>query len=276
MLYGARVLLFANSAVNPILYNLTSTKFREAFVKLLSNDRRRQLSRQSTFNTTGTSMSAGRSGSSRTIPTEIHSIRRVDLAHCGRHASLEEYPSARPTMARYGRQSSFAGTYPYPNVGSPYHNHRPTNRTREINPDSPFENRKCVGEERRNSGEGRRLLDNERQVFNQIQEEKSGPKGCLRVNMQRREQEKKIVAEMEKLLTEGEITPVTEVLGCPLGTPLPKVSSLDRTAGDVTLEQGPFSQSICPDQLNTIENGRSDNPDETENEKSNNLQMKEN
>nr|WLK83116.1 ecdysis triggering hormone receptor variant B [Plutella xylostella] len=60
LLYFCRVMLYLNSAVNPILYNLMSSKFREGFVKLLrinklmrcSRTLRENMQRRDTFNTT--------------------------------------------------------------------------------------------------------------------------------------------------------------------------------------------------------------------------------
>lgn len=61
ILYACRILLYLNSAVNPILYNVISSKFRQGFVTVLccedvATRRRRALLRQSTFNTTSSSM----------------------------------------------------------------------------------------------------------------------------------------------------------------------------------------------------------------------------
>lgn len=218
MLYAARVLLFANSAVNPILYNLTSTKFREAFLKLLRNERRRRrhLSRQSTFNTTGTSMSNGRSGSSRTVPTEVATIRehpaRMALARWGRHASLDDFPAApRAGMARYGRQSSFAGTHWFPPASSSSACSsatcsRQNSRAGENGVFSPGEARRCLEGEKRHSGEGRRLLEGERSSLNQgmIEEERPGCGGghLARTESMRRMRERRIDTEMDNLLSE--------------------------------------------------------------------------
>lgn len=60
LLYFCRVMLYLNSAINPILYNLMSSKFREGFVKLLrinklmrySRNLRATMQRRDTFNTT--------------------------------------------------------------------------------------------------------------------------------------------------------------------------------------------------------------------------------
>lgn len=60
LLYFCRVMLYLNSAINPILYNLMSSKFREGFIKLLkinklmrcSRTLRVNMQRRDTFNTT--------------------------------------------------------------------------------------------------------------------------------------------------------------------------------------------------------------------------------
>lgn len=60
LLYFCRVMLYLNSAINPILYNLMSSKFREGFVKLLRINKlikcgrsfRENMQRRDTFNTT--------------------------------------------------------------------------------------------------------------------------------------------------------------------------------------------------------------------------------
>ncbi|XP_037876450.1 ecdysis triggering hormone receptor isoform X2 [Bombyx mori] len=60
LLYFCRVMLYLNSAINPILYNLMSSKFRDGFVKLLkinklmrcSRNLRETMQRRDTFNTT--------------------------------------------------------------------------------------------------------------------------------------------------------------------------------------------------------------------------------
>ncbi|XP_053619692.1 thyrotropin-releasing hormone receptor-like isoform X1 [Plodia interpunctella] len=60
LLYFCRVMLYLNSAINPILYNLMSSKFREGFIKLLKINKlmrcgrnlRVNMQRRDTFNTT--------------------------------------------------------------------------------------------------------------------------------------------------------------------------------------------------------------------------------
>lgn len=54
LLYFARVMLYVNSAINPICYNLVSTKFRDAFRRVFGCGlpRRHSLYRRNTFTTT--------------------------------------------------------------------------------------------------------------------------------------------------------------------------------------------------------------------------------
>lgn len=70
ILYFTRILLYMNSALNPILYNLMSSKFREGFLKLLgckSIIRHKLFSgtRKGTFHTTSTNLSSSNSGDKR-------------------------------------------------------------------------------------------------------------------------------------------------------------------------------------------------------------------
>ena len=202
--------------MNPILYNLTSTKFREAFLKLLGEDRgsaRRHLSRQSTFNTTGTSMSNGRSGSSRTISTDLMAIKdgypaRVALARCGRQTSTDDFSPTRPNMARYGRQSSFAGSYCFTSTNSATNSaacSRQNSRVGDICAYGPDEvGRRQPEGEKRHSGEGRRLLEGDRPpalTDDMIEEERSSG-ATVKGDSLRRSHEKKIESEMQQLLTE--------------------------------------------------------------------------
>lgn len=71
LLYFCRIMLYLNSAMNPILYNLMSSKFRDGFLKLLQC---RGLvngkflpggTRKGTFNTTSTNLSSSQSGDKR-------------------------------------------------------------------------------------------------------------------------------------------------------------------------------------------------------------------
>lgn len=70
LLFFTRILLYTNSALNPILYNLMSSKFREGFLKLLgckSIIRHKLFSstRKGTFHTTSTNLSSSNSGDKR-------------------------------------------------------------------------------------------------------------------------------------------------------------------------------------------------------------------
>lgn len=70
LLYFCRILLYINSALNPILYNLMSSKFREGFLKLLGCKSvvRHKLfagTRKGTFHTTSTNLSSSHSGDKR-------------------------------------------------------------------------------------------------------------------------------------------------------------------------------------------------------------------
>lgn len=70
LLHFCRIMLYINSALNPILYNLMSSKFREGFLKLLgcrSVVRHKLLSgtRLGTFHTTSTNLSSSHSGDKR-------------------------------------------------------------------------------------------------------------------------------------------------------------------------------------------------------------------
>lgn len=69
LLYFCRIMLYLNSALNPILYNLMSSKFREGFLRLLCCRSRTAGSklktgtgRMGTFNTTSTNLSSSLSG----------------------------------------------------------------------------------------------------------------------------------------------------------------------------------------------------------------------
>ncbi|KAJ6635692.1 Thyrotropin-releasing hormone receptor [Pseudolycoriella hygida] len=70
LLYFCRIMLYLNSAMNPILYNLMSSKFRDGFLRLLhckSFVKNRLVSgtRKGTFHTTSTNLSSSQSGDKR-------------------------------------------------------------------------------------------------------------------------------------------------------------------------------------------------------------------
>uniref|UniRef100_T1IW50 G-protein coupled receptors family 1 profile domain-containing protein n=1 Tax=Strigamia maritima TaxID=126957 RepID=T1IW50_STRMM len=80
VLFFCRTMFYINSAINPILYNVMSSKFREAFVRVLRcNERdakRKRLDRQTTFNTTYTSLTSSLKGGRAAVssPDHIHAI----------------------------------------------------------------------------------------------------------------------------------------------------------------------------------------------------------
>lgn len=68
LLYFCRVMLYLNSAMNPILYNLMSSKFREGFLRVLKCQKRNNskslvAGRNGTFHTTSTNLSSSQSRS---------------------------------------------------------------------------------------------------------------------------------------------------------------------------------------------------------------------
>lgn len=70
LLYFCRVMLYLNSAMNPILYNLMSSKFREGFLRLLGfrgvvRGKLMVGARKGTFHTTSTNLSSSHSGDKR-------------------------------------------------------------------------------------------------------------------------------------------------------------------------------------------------------------------
>lgn len=70
LVYFCRIMLYINSALNPILYNLMSSKFREGFLRLLgckSSVRHKLTSntRKGTFHTTSTNLSSSHNGDKR-------------------------------------------------------------------------------------------------------------------------------------------------------------------------------------------------------------------
>lgn len=113
LLYFCRIMFYVNSAVNPILYNLMSSKFRSGFLKLAGlktnclGKHTRALLRTSTFNTstltaltnssihrtsifdTLKSNSMSKRTKIREIPPKCH-FKKI------RRASLSDYRSSRP------------------------------------------------------------------------------------------------------------------------------------------------------------------------------------
>lgn len=77
LVYFCRMMLYLNSAMNPILYNLMSSKFREGFLRLLKCQ---------SFNTSK-SMIAGRNGTFHTTSTNLSSSQNGDRSRSGRTRS---------------------------------------------------------------------------------------------------------------------------------------------------------------------------------------------
>uniref|UniRef100_A0AAN0LW16 Tyrotropin-releasing hormone n=1 Tax=Polyphagotarsonemus latus TaxID=1204166 RepID=A0AAN0LW16_9ACAR len=121
-LFASRVMLYLNSALNPVLYNLISSKFRNAFVQILCcrkiSNSSRYLFRQSTINTTTTAMSLGTNviyNSSMTTDDKkykrnscfVGSLKQMNLTNLnpnqlkyqlkGRQSSLQQFPTTNKT-----------------------------------------------------------------------------------------------------------------------------------------------------------------------------------
>ncbi|KAJ4450685.1 hypothetical protein ANN_02114 [Periplaneta americana] len=98
LLYFCRIMTYLNSAINPILYNLMSSKFREGFMRLCGLKRAARpdlhLGRKGTFNTTSTTTTTTTNCSGglqesfwrrsiRTALPEDGRFRRTQSTHCG-------------------------------------------------------------------------------------------------------------------------------------------------------------------------------------------------
>jgi hypothetical protein len=95
LLYFCRVMTYINSAINPILYNLMSSKFRDGFLRLCGLRTKSRLEfhlgRKGTFNTTSTTTTNCSSGlqeslwmkSLRTSLPANSRFRRTQSSHCG-------------------------------------------------------------------------------------------------------------------------------------------------------------------------------------------------
>lgn len=91
LLYFCRCMWYLNSAMNPILYNLMSSKFREGFVKLLGckpfirTTSWSDSARKGTFHTTSTNLSSSNHGNAesqrlRNAKFEVNDIKSVERA----------------------------------------------------------------------------------------------------------------------------------------------------------------------------------------------------
>jgi hypothetical protein len=76
LVFFCRIMLYLNSAVNPILYNLMSSKFREGFRSLLcfNGDRDAALARKGTITTTTTTLTSG--SGRKSSSSESHILKR--------------------------------------------------------------------------------------------------------------------------------------------------------------------------------------------------------
>lgn len=90
ILYFCRIMLYVNSMLNPCLYAVVSSKFREAFVRVLCcKQRNRQLIRRSTFNTTNSSVVMGSLKNSSVVMGSLkNSLRKAVRSHDSPSQSL--------------------------------------------------------------------------------------------------------------------------------------------------------------------------------------------
>lgn len=118
-LYFCRVMLYLNSAINPILYNLISSKFREAFLAVVCCKRNnRQLLRHGTFHTTSSSTlislknSIHKNGQPLTSDKEIASLTQKRINPGTNNGDLEaskerEETSLIPNQLKFSLGESF-------------------------------------------------------------------------------------------------------------------------------------------------------------------------
>lgn len=104
-----RIMLYINSAINPILYNVMSSKFRSAFLKALGFSWHRKrllrhLSRQSTFNTTTTTSAT--TATSNSAAAAAAATAAAAAAGNGSAELFETSHNSKPLLHKYGRQSS--------------------------------------------------------------------------------------------------------------------------------------------------------------------------
>ncbi|XP_059610385.1 growth hormone secretagogue receptor type 1 [Phlebotomus argentipes] len=123
LLYFCRIMLYLNSAINPVLYNLMSSKFRQGFFSLLGCHRlvRNKLltsTRKGTFHTTSTNLSTSNSGDKhRRQQTEKESAGGASAA--SKVAALANF-DGRASQSNYGQTEIdvdlFRSAGPPPNV----------------------------------------------------------------------------------------------------------------------------------------------------------------
>lgn len=101
ILYFSRIMLYLNSAVNPILYNLMSSKFRDGFRKLLGFKayRKDALNRKGTITTTTTTVttSSQKKGEGRSLKRSVVRVlskedrkRSIDLGFTSKIKRLRQ------------------------------------------------------------------------------------------------------------------------------------------------------------------------------------------
>lgn len=93
LLYFSRIMHYLNSAMNPILYNLMSSKFREGFLRLLGckamvRKKMTVAARKGTFHTTSTNLSS------------THSDKRRDLRRTSQNQTSHESSSENGSIQR--------------------------------------------------------------------------------------------------------------------------------------------------------------------------------
>ena len=96
ILYFARVMLYVNSAINPICYNLVSTKFRDAFRRVFGcGSPRHSLRRRNTFTTSVETdhdrvrRTRSNCSSSRVPLTRLSSNPTTEVTHNDQEESME-------------------------------------------------------------------------------------------------------------------------------------------------------------------------------------------
>ncbi|XP_063703967.1 thyrotropin-releasing hormone receptor-like [Culicoides brevitarsis] len=104
LLYFSRIMHYLNSAMNPILYNLMSSKFREGFLRLLGcksmvRHKLTASTRKGTFHTTSTNLSSSSNSEKR------RELRRASVSN--RRSMDESTTSTSSEATNNGRKLSF-------------------------------------------------------------------------------------------------------------------------------------------------------------------------
>lgn len=137
LLYFSRIMLYLNSAMNPILYNLMSSKFREGFFRLLGCrsfvGRKKFIhgAHKGTFHTTSTNLSSSQSNDRR-----IHHQHRNHHSHSHNHGTStgsfsssnnrkrmsETFEDSCPLPSEYLVENGFPSNGKLPNGRKKNHN----------------------------------------------------------------------------------------------------------------------------------------------------------